>query len=141
MVPFAAGETPLRRPRTSDDTPPVKSIRLRSVCASAVGSSVASWLPACTDGPLKPPPEKLTLRTPVKLMKVGSATVVSDDTLLLGAVAATFTTSLPKPMSTTPTMREPFSSVSVSAALDSRIAVPPVPMMAPALVMVAASTD
>ena len=89
-------------------------------------------------GPLKPPPEKLALRTPVKLMKVGSTMVVSDDTLLLGATPTAFTTSLPKPMSTRPTMREPLSSVSVSAALDSWIAVPLAPavlMMAPALVM------
>ena len=79
-------------------------------------------------------------------MKVGSAAaVVSDDTLLLGATVTTFTVSLPicvtSPMSTRPTMREPLSSVSVSAALDNWIAVPPAPavlMMAPSLVMVVA---
>ena len=38
-------------------------------------------------------------------------------------------------------MREPLSSVTVSAALDSLIAVPPVPMMVPELTMVAAPSD
>ena len=93
-------------------------------------------VPATTDGPLKPPLEKLVLIAPVKLTKVGRTTVVSDDTWLLGARRKTLTTSLPQPKSTTPMMREPGSSVSVSAALDSLIAVPPVPMMVPELVIV-----
>ena len=74
----------------------------------------------------------------MKLTKVGSTMDVSDDTLLEGATPKAFTTSAPKPISTTPTMRDPGNSVSVSAALDSLIAVPPVPMMAPELVMLAA---
>ena len=47
----------------------------------------------------------------------------------------TLIVSLPKPMSTTPTMREPDSSVTVSAAFDSLVAGPPVPMMVPELTM------
>jgi hypothetical protein len=81
----------------------------------------------------------LALRTPVKLIKVGKSTVVIDDTLVVGATTEAFTTSLPKPISTMPTIREPLSSVSVSAALDNLIAVPLAPavlMIAPALMMV-----
>jgi hypothetical protein len=68
---------------------------------------------------------------------------VSGDTLLLGATVTTFTVSLPtcptSPMSTTPTMREPFNRVSVSAAADNLMAVPLAPavlMIAPEVVMV-----
>jgi len=61
---LAAGDTPLRRPCTNDDTPPVKSISERSVCASAVGSRVANWVPACTVGPLKPLAEKVVFNLP-----------------------------------------------------------------------------
>jgi len=107
-----------------------------------VGSSVASWLPACTVGSAKRPPVKLALMTPLKFMKVGSAAAaMGGNTLLRGATVTVFTVSLPKPMSTAPTMRDPVSSVSVSAAFDSLIAVPLAPaveMMALELVMVAA---
>ncbi len=107
-----------------------------------MGSSVASWLPACTAGSVKRPPVKLVLVTPLKLMRVGgAAAVVGNDSLLPGATVRVFTVSLPKPMSSRPTMRDPVSSVSVSAALDSLIAVPLAPaveMMALELVMVAA---
>lgn len=78
--------------------------------------------------------------TPLKLMRVGSAAaVVGDDTVLPGTTVTVFTVSLPKPMSTAPTMRDPVSSVSVSAAFDSLIAVPlaRVLMMALELAMVA----
>ena len=83
------------------------------------------------------------MMTPLKLMKVGSAAaaVAGDNTSLPGATGAVFTVSLPKPMSTAPTKRDPVSSVSVSAAFDSLIAVPLAPaveMMALELVMVAA---
>ena len=88
IEPFADGGTPLSRPCTIDDTPPVKSISARSACASAVGSSVASVVPAATDGLLLLPSEKLVLSTPVKLMKVGSVTDVSVDTRVLGATDA-----------------------------------------------------
>ena len=87
----------------------MKSIRVRSVCASAVGSRVASWVPAVATGPTKPLPENLML-APLKLMKVGSATLVSDDTLVVGATTFTLTVSLPPPMSTTPTIREPLAA-------------------------------
>ena len=64
IEPFDVGDTPLRRPCTSDDTPPVKSISARSACASAVGSSVANRVPACTAGPLKPLAEKVVFNLP-----------------------------------------------------------------------------
>ena len=61
----------------------MKSISTRSACASAVGSSVASVVPArpmdcCYCQP------KLVLIAPVKLMKVGRSIDVSVDTLVLG---------------------------------------------------------
>src|SRR3954452_3364435 len=70
-------------------------------------------------------------------MMVGSAgAVVSDDTRLVGMAAnALITSPLLPPMSTTPTMCEPGNSVSVSAAAESLIAVPPVPVTVPELVM------
>src|SRR4051794_7577349 len=72
-------------------------------------------------------------------MMVGSAgAVVSEDTRLVGMAAnALITSPLLPPMSTTPTMCEPGNSVSVSAAAESLIAVPPVPMTLPELVMTA----
>ena len=100
---------PFRRPCTSEDAPPVKSISVRSVWASAVGSSVASVVPEMTDGPLKLPPETLVLMVPLKLMKVGRLIVVSDETLLLIGDRLTLTTSAPKPKSTTPLIFEPGS--------------------------------
>ena len=134
MLPPATAP-PLSRPCTSEDTPLVKSISVRSVCDSAVGSRVASVKPEAADGPLKPPLEILVLMVPVKLTKVGSMIVVSEETLVFGAITLALTTSLPKPKSTTPLIRDPDSSVSVSAALESLIAVPPVPVMVPELVM------
>ena len=58
VIPLADG-APLRRLRTSEDAPPVKSIRVRSVCASAVGSSVATCVADCTDGPVVLPVKPL----------------------------------------------------------------------------------
>src|SRR3954452_25579006 len=70
-------------------------------------------------------------------MMVGSVTpVVSDDTRLVGMAAkALITSPLLPPMSIAPAIFEPGSSVSVSAAADSLIAVPPVPAIVPELVM------
>ena len=78
------------------------------------------------------------LIVPLKLMKVGRLIVVSDDTLLLIGDRLTLTTSAPWPKSTTPLIFEPGSSVSVSAALDNLIAIPPVPVIVPEFVIVAA---
>ena len=99
----------------------MKSIRPRSACPNAVGSSVAIWVAVCTCGPLP-----ALLIVPVKLFSVTScATSLSKRKL---------TTSLPPPMSIAPTMREPDSRVSVSALGDKKSAVPPVPMMVPELI-------
>ena len=97
-------------------------------------------VPEMTEGPLKTPPDVFVLMVPLKLTNVGRVTVVNDDTLLLG-VRLTLTTSLPKPKSTTPLIFEPGSKVSVSAAFVSLIAVPPVPVMVPALTIFAAPDD
>ncbi|KYG20444.1 hypothetical protein SE92_09335 [Bradyrhizobium sp. AT1] len=130
---------PFRRPCTSEEAPAVKSIRVRSVCASAVGSRVATLEPETTNGPLKLPPDVIVLIVPSKLTKVGRSMVISDDIRLLGA-RLRLTTSLPKPKSTAPLIFEPGSSVSVSAALDNLIALPSVPVIVPELVMVAVSS-
>ena len=123
MEPF--GGAPPSRLCTSEETPPVKSIRVRSVCPNAVRSRVAIWLVLWTIGPT---PE--VLMVPVKFVSVTSCATPPAETK--------FTTSLPPPMSMAPRMREPGSSVSVSASLPSRIAVPLMPMMVPELVMVEA---
>jgi hypothetical protein len=103
--------------------PPVKSSKLRSASANAVGSSVAIWVALWTT---RPGPDVLIV--PVKFCSVTSWAMPLLDWKL--------TTSLPKPMSIAPRMREPGSSVSLSAPSPSRIAVPPRPMMVPALAMV-----
>src|SRR4051812_21980061 len=67
-MPLAFGEAPLSRPCTIDDTPPVKSISVRSACANAVGSSEAVRPPTVTLGwPPDPSEIRIVLRTPSKL--------------------------------------------------------------------------
>jgi len=81
---------------------------------------VAIWLPLMTNG--APP---LPLMVPVKFCSVTSQE--------MSARRRNRTTSAPPPMLIAPTMREPGSNVSVSAPPPNWIAVPPVPMMLPAL--------